>query len=109
MLLRADGLLWLWLATGASASSQLRGGVQLSNTTKIASSRNLQLAIPVPDTDEVDPLLRELDIFGIPEDAAEIGMWSPARNWPVIAIHSAVLPDGRVVSYGKSFNDRKIS
>ena len=28
------------------------------------------------------------------------GTWSLLRNWPLIAIHGAVTPDGRVLSYG---------
>ena len=36
----------------------------------------------------------------IPADAATKGMWSQVYNWPLIAIHAVLLPDGRVLSYG---------
>src|SRR4029077_491131 len=28
------------------------------------------------------------------------GMWSPVYPWPLIAVHTVVLPDGRVMSFG---------
>lgn len=33
-------------------------------------------------------------------DAHIKGAWSPVREWPLIAIHTALRPDGQVVSYG---------
>ena len=36
----------------------------------------------------------------IPTDANVAGMWSPAYNWPLISVHSAILPDGRLMTYG---------
>lgn len=40
----------------------------------------------------------------IPADAHQRGMWGPLYNWPLVAVHAALLPDGRVLSYG-SRND----
>ena len=28
------------------------------------------------------------------------GLWSPVYGWPLIAVHAALTPDGRVLSYG---------
>jgi YVTN family beta-propeller protein len=36
----------------------------------------------------------------IPADANQRGMWSGVLPWPLIGIHVALLPDGRVLSYG---------
>ena len=36
----------------------------------------------------------------IPADANTKGMWSPVYDWPLIAIHAVLMPDGRVMSYG---------
>ena len=36
----------------------------------------------------------------IPSDAATKGMWSAVHPWPLVAIHSALLPDGKVVTFG---------
>ena len=33
-------------------------------------------------------------------DANAKGGWTPRATWPLIAIHSALLPDGRVMTYG---------
>jgi len=29
-------------------------------------------------------------------------MWSPVYNWPVVAVHATLLPDGRVLTFGSS-------
>ena len=36
----------------------------------------------------------------IPADANVKGMWSPVYPWPLISVHSVLLPDGRVMTYG---------
>jgi YVTN family beta-propeller protein len=36
----------------------------------------------------------------VPADANINGMWSPVYAWPIIAVHSVLLPDGRVLTYG---------
>ncbi|HKX41996.1 MAG TPA: PA14 domain-containing protein [Burkholderiaceae bacterium] len=36
----------------------------------------------------------------IPADAGTKGMWSPVYPWPLISVHSVLLPDGRVMTYG---------
>jgi YVTN family beta-propeller protein len=51
------------------------------------------VSIPV----QADPLLENLTI---PKNAASKGMWSSVKNWPLNALHAAVLPDGKVLSYG---------
>src|SRR5262245_22738090 len=38
----------------------------------------------------------------IPTDANTRGMWSPVYNWPGVAVHAVVLPDGRVLTYGST-------
>ncbi len=38
----------------------------------------------------------------IPIDAHLKGMWSPVYDWPLIPIHTLLLPDGRVLSYGSN-------
>jgi galactose oxidase len=49
------------------------------------------------DTGAVDPLFQSLSI---PADAAQIGMWSPVRSLPLVAVHTSVLPNGKVIMYG---------
>ena len=36
----------------------------------------------------------------IPENADIIGFWSPSFDWPVIAVHSILLPDETVMTFG---------
>ncbi len=40
----------------------------------------------------------------IPADAYQRGMWGPLYDWPLVAVHTVLLPDGRVLTYG-SRND----
>lgn len=51
------------------------------------------VSVPAP----ADPLLQGLNI---PADAPTRGMWSPVQPWPLNGLHVAVLPDGRVLSFG---------
>ncbi|MGH9464027.1 MAG: galactose oxidase-like domain-containing protein, partial [Thermoanaerobaculia bacterium] len=34
---------------------------------------------------------------------SEVGQWQPPQDWPVIAIHAALLPNGRVLQYSYPF------
>lgn len=54
-----------------------------------------QLATRVTQT--VDPAMQNLQI---PDGADVHGMWSGVQNWPLIGIHSTLLPNGKVVTYG---------
>ena len=38
----------------------------------------------------------------IPSDANVKGMWSPVVGWPLIAVHTALLPDGRLLKIGRA-------
>lgn len=48
-------------------------------------------------TDNDDPLMANLTI---PADAAVKGMWSATFPWPMNGLHSVVLPNGKILSYG---------
>ena len=43
----------------------------------------------------------------IPVDASTRGMWSGVFNWPLIPIHMAMLPDGRLMSFGTNQGGRQ--
>src|SRR5688500_4044528 len=34
--------------------------------------------------------------------AAQLGAWSAPLSWPIVAAHSSVLPDGRVLTWNSS-------
>lgn len=48
-----------------------------------------------------DPAFENLTI---PNDAATKGMWSDVKYWPMNGLHAALLPDGRVLTFGSSPN-----
>src|SRR5690606_13278123 len=35
-----------------------------------------------------------------PSSKRQTGAWSPVVEWPLLSIHAALLPDGRVMTYG---------
>ena len=39
-------------------------------------------------------------------DAHKVGAWSPVQKWPLSAIHSIILPNGKVMTYGTNQNGR---
>lgn len=57
----------------------------------------------VVDVGAPDPLLSSLN--NISPNASEEGMWSPEQMWPIVSIHSVVLPDGRLLTYGSPANE----
>ncbi|MEP7298575.1 MAG: AbfB domain-containing protein, partial [Burkholderiales bacterium] len=64
-----------------------------------AVSAGTELSVVLPQT--ADPLF---DGLTIPADAATKGMWSATQPWPMNALHVALMPDGRVFSYGTPQN-----
>ena len=59
--------------------------------------RRLRLSIYVPDYDAGDPILNGVTI---PDNAWEVGMWTKLFPWPLVSIHAAVLPNGKVLTFG---------
>ncbi len=39
---------------------------------------------------------------GVTGDEAEVGRWGPVMDWPVVGIHMALMPDGKVIAYDSS-------
>lgn len=92
---------------GLAAALAACGGGQPGSETNAspqAATKRAQAAtssLPVRLSEAPDPLLSGLTI---PTDAATRGMWSVVHRWPMNAIHVALLPNGRVLSYGASVN-----
>jgi hypothetical protein len=73
--------------------------VSLMKTAKAETiNPNDWVTIPV----KADPMMQGLNI---PANAATQGMWSGVYNWPFNGLHMAVLPDGRVLTYGTDLTD----
>ena len=50
-----------------------------------------------------DAVARVLAVEGAAQNPAEAnvkGLWSDAADWPIIPIHAALMPDGRVMTFG---------
>ena len=39
---------------------------------------------------------------GVAGDESEVGRWGPVIDWPVVGIHMALMPDGKVIAYDSS-------
>jgi YVTN family beta-propeller protein len=93
---RAAGLAWrvggvvlagaLLGSCGGGGADSEAGRAAASGRAAPSSARRQALALPPGRA--------------IPADAAQKGMFSPLYNWPLIAIHAALMPDGRVMTYG---------
>ncbi|HEY0563533.1 MAG TPA: Ig-like domain-containing protein [Methylophilus sp.] len=59
---------------------------------------SLWVTVPV----KADPMLQGLTI---PANAVSKGMWSSVNSWPLNGLHAAVLPDGKVLTYGSPAGD----
>jgi hypothetical protein len=89
------GAAWLPVAAllvscGGGDSSEDRSrppSTQLSGDVSSGSAKRMTIAEFVPPNP-------------IPPAANVDGMWSPVYPWPLISVHSALLPDGRVMTYG---------
>lgn len=60
-----------------------------------SSVNNKSLAVRIDPV--TDPLL---DGLAIAADADTRGMWSGPVDWPLVAIHASLLPDGRLATFG---------
>ena len=68
-------------------------------------------AAPAQLSAGADGLKKALRVFTpttpIPPDAGTRGMWSPVHNWPLVAVHAVLMPDGRVLSFGSDGSGRQ--
>ncbi|WP_374561917.1 PA14 domain-containing protein [Ideonella sp.] len=95
---------WSWLLAAAALLNACGGGEDDSAEARNAGVQRAEQAEAAPvQAAATTPRSRALglpDGTNIPADAAQKGVFSPLYNWPLIAIHAVLLPDGRVMSYG---------
>ncbi|MEP7065558.1 MAG: galactose oxidase-like domain-containing protein [Gemmatimonadota bacterium] len=73
-----------WAGAGCDASGTGKGGSTGSCVVKMSAAQNVVLSF-----DPISPI-------------AGAGQWSAPITWPVIAIHAALLPNGNVLTWGRS-------
>ncbi|MCM5681536.1 DUF1929 domain-containing protein [Schlegelella sp. S2-27] len=90
----ASGLAIAVLAScgGAASEPEQHTAVAPPAATEQAAAARSVADIPV---DDLQPA----------PDAHRVGMWTPLANWPLLAIHANVLPDGKVLSWGSSLSE----
>lgn len=67
------------------------------NQPVLADTVNEEQWVSLPQS--IDPIF---DNLNIPDDAATKGMWSPIYDWPMNGLHAALLPNGKVFTFGTS-------
>jgi hypothetical protein len=74
--------------------------VVLSIVGGVSTAEAQPFAVSIPQGS--DPLMQNLTI---PATATSKGMWSAAAAWPLVPIHGALLPDGRILTFGSPLSD----
>jgi hypothetical protein len=85
-----------------SARIALAAGLSIALATGI-SQLPLDLSAFAQSSSQAAPF----DPLVIPADAHLRGAWSAVGDWPVIAVHMVLLPDGRVMSFGTDSTGRQ--
>jgi PKD repeat protein len=90
----AHGMSWVarWSGVGTLCAALVAcgGGEPLADASQAAAD----------DSAGRKQALAALPTTPIPADAHSKGMWGPLYDWPLVAVHAVLLPDGKVMSYG---------
>jgi hypothetical protein len=57
-------------------------------------------AVPGLSQPVLPPVVADFPVVGISSAPEFVGRWTPPKRWPVVAINLAVLPNGKVLSWG---------
>jgi len=85
---------------GGRSSSEVDENAGSSTLTLATTDPSVALAVQLPQTP--DPLTSGLTV---PADAPQKGMWSGTQPWPLNGLHSVLLPNGKVLTYGTPTGD----
>ncbi len=82
---------------GEQGTEPLTQSATASRKQTLAINPDAWVTVPA----QADPLLQGLSI---PADAPTRGMWSSVKSWPLNALHAAVLPNGKVLTFGTTLD-----
>jgi hypothetical protein len=88
------------LAGCSSAEPPIDAGSSQQALILAPTPANTPLAVPLFQGG--DPLFANLTV---PADAPSKGMWSATQAWPLNGLHSVLLPNGKVLTYGTPTGD----
>ncbi len=96
-------------ACGDNAMSPPSSGSNDAGTSPAAAIGDERARLMALMRREVPPGTPTLKVAMPPPGAGRetIGEWSPQGAWPLVALHSALLPDGRVMTYGTDLNGKQ--
>jgi len=100
---RVAASLWPFAVAALLSSCGGGGGADDSAEASYANAKQAEQAEQASQPAPAAQRRRALSLpagLSIPADAAQKGVFSPLYNWPLIAIHAVLMPDGRVMTYG---------
>jgi YVTN family beta-propeller protein len=82
---------------GTNAPSPAESEANLASATEALAIKDPATPLAVTLPQAADPLTAGL---AVPADAPQKGMWSATQPWPLNGLHSVLLPDGKVLTFG---------
>ena len=89
-------LLWAPLAASADHSVDSAGGHVAEDSVTHTPSEEIRLEKDTASATQADAKLAAAAVAG---DEHLRGQWGPVEDWPVVGIHVALLPNGKVLAY----------
>jgi len=87
---------------GTAAQSTPSDSVSVAATSAELTTTDPSIPLAVPLPQGADPLTSGLVV---PADAPQKGMWSTTLPWPLNGLHSVLLPNGKVLTFGTLLGD----
>jgi len=87
---------------GTAAQSTPSDSVSVAATSAELTTTDPSIPLAVPLPQGADPLTSGLVV---PADAPQKGMWSTTLPWPLNGLHSVLLPNGKVLTFGTPLGD----
>jgi YVTN family beta-propeller protein len=84
---------WMAASCGGSVGPEAPASDAVRVRAQAVASTSLAIELP----QAADPMMAGLTI---PADAPAKGMWSATQNWPLNGLHSILLPNGRILTFG---------
>ena len=89
-------LLWAPLAASAHHALDEAGEHVAEDSVTHTPAEEVRLQEETASATRADAKLAAAAVVGDPH---QVGQWGPVENWPVVGIHVALLPNGKVLAY----------
>ena len=83
-----------------------RAATDTPSVTRLTTRTSGRVRVSVGDTPAADAETTAVPCPPLQQPQASVGEWSAPFDWPVVAVHLHLLPDGRVLSWGLNGDPR---